>query len=44
MRSDQDKIDVKIDVNGREGMFLISRLGKLISGRFYASREDIVEG
>ena len=34
MRSDQEGIDAKSNVNGREGMFLIRRSGKEIYGRF----------
>ena len=34
MRSDQDRIDVKSDVNGREVMVSIRRLGKKISDIF----------
>ena len=35
LRSDQDGIDIKIDVNGREGMVLIRYLGKAIYGIFW---------
>ena len=43
MRSDEDEIDVNSDVNRRRGMVFIRRSGKEISGRFFASREDLVE-
>ena len=33
MRSDQERIDVKSDANGMEGMVFIRRSGKAISGR-----------
>ena len=35
MMSDQDRIDVKSDVNRREGMLSIRRSGKAISGIFW---------
>ena len=38
MRSDQEGIDAKRDVNGREGMFLIRRSGKAIYGIFRSQR------
>ena len=34
MRSDEDGIDLKSDVNGREGIVLITRSGKAVSVRF----------
>ena len=35
VRSDQDGIDVKSDVNGRVGMVLTRLSGKAITGRFF---------